>query len=195
MKLLFIPMWAALLGVFSVVANATPILTIEGPDQVTEGQTGVIYEVTLGDTNNDPLDIGGLDFTVTYDPAVLDYVSFQPGALVDTSFDTWGLNEAPSGTLTGTMSSLLGILTPGVLFELTFDVLSGTGGSQALLEPEVTSAYDSFSSLNSISVDSAVKTVSVQAAASAPIPEPSLALLLVSGLAGLRLARRPGGAS
>lgn len=164
-------------------AQAAPILSLSGPQTVSQGEADVVYSIDLSDDGGG-IDIGGATLVLPYDTAVFSYVGAAAGSLI-TAFDSFSANTG-GAEITVAIGSAFGITSAGDLGSITFDVLSDAP------PPATTFAFDETDSqvLNSDlgPVTPAYEDLTIVVTAS--VPAPGGALLLALGLAAMRGVRR-----
>jgi hypothetical protein len=134
MKSTWIIAFVAVLALVGTVSAAGIVVSIDGQTVGAGGKAVIPVKVT-GASN-----LGGVDLTVTYDPAVLKFTSAEQGAL-----STNGMiasNETRPGTVVMGLVDSKGMTGDGNLVVLTFDVI-GSEGSSTQMNVIVRGAYSS----------------------------------------------------
>jgi Cohesin domain/PEP-CTERM motif len=169
---------AGLAGMAMAQAQETLVSTNPTPNPVSVGQS-VNVDVLVTDVS----DLYGYEFSLNFNPAVLQYTSASPGSFLGgagnfgvASFDnTLGLVSFVFDTFSGVVAGVSG---SGTLSQLAFSAI-GVGTSQ-LAFSDVTLVNSNLEQIFVTSFDGTVTAV----------PEPTTALLMALGMAGLWLGRR-----
>jgi hypothetical protein len=134
MKITWFIALIAVLALVCSVSAAGIVVKIDGQTVGAGGKAVIPVKVT-GASN-----LGGVDLTITYDPAVLKFTKATQGAL-----STNGMiesNETRSGTILIGMVDTQGMSGDGNLVDLSFDVI-GAQGSSSQMNVIVRGAYGS----------------------------------------------------
>jgi hypothetical protein len=173
---------AALAGLLALQpAFADPVLSISAsPDPALIG-VPVVLDVQLGDV----VDLYGYQFSLSFDPAILQATNVSAGPLLGsggaTFFDPGSIDNV-AGTIAFVFDTLLGpvpgVSGSGVLAQLSFDVVAAGTTSLAFAD--------------ALFIDSALGTINVQITDGVltAVPEMSTWLYMGLGLAGLVALRR-----
>lgn len=190
---LLIPFVLALALLIPGAATAVSI-TIAGPTTgpLTSGtgseNPGGAAQITFTIGLDAQTAIQGYDLTLRWDPAELDLVAAQPlfsdtGSVVPFVSDPFGSTPDPAGLRIASFPQFASSLTTG-LFNVTFDILSRVDDGAPDVSVLVALANGPGISPPPLAIDNP------SGAGIDVVPEPTTALLLAAGLAGLAL-RRP----
>lgn len=163
----------------SIVATPNPALTTA--------------PVTLSITITDVADLYGYQFSLAFDPTVLQVTGGTEGVFLgtggETTFDAGTFNNT-AGTISLSYASLItdipGVTGSGILAQYSFSVLKA--GSTALTFSEVLFLDSDINDITVTAVNSTLLTTSPVVTPS--IPEPGTYALMALGLAGLAVAAR-----
>lgn len=172
---------ALLLGAASSQAFADPVLSINAtPNPAVTGKT-IALDLQISDVT----DLYGYQYTLWFNPAILQATGASEGAFLGTggtTFGDLGVVDNTAGSISWVYNSLIGQI-PGVsgsgsLGHFNFNVI---GKGSSMLSVDGTLFLDSH--LNDVAVHT--NTLLLQA-----VPEPQTYLMFGIGLAGLALLRR-----
>jgi adhesin HecA-like repeat protein len=175
---------ALLSGFAAMAAYAAPTVTVQAsPAPAVAGST-----VGLDVSINDISDLFVFQFTLSFDPSVLQATSVSEGAFLSTGGTTFfieGTIDNTAGTISFTADSLIGAIPgvsgSGLLTHFNFNAVQA--GSSALTFSDVLF-------LNSASNDIAVLTPAGSLNVVSAVPEPASVMLALAGLPLLALAAR-----
>lgn len=182
-------MVGALAGFFAQTAIGAPVLSIVAtPDPAIAGSP-----IALDVVMTDIADLFGYQFTISFDPTVLQATSVAEGLFLasggTTLFDggtvdnTAGSISFAFGTLVGPIPGVTG---SGVLEHITFDTVNA--GTTALTFSEALFLDSTF---GDIAVQASAKSLTVTPTV-ASVPEPGTFVLMALGLAGIAAVIRQG---
>jgi len=170
---------AALLSAASLQAYAATLTPVAAPNPATVGQA-VELDVQLIDVT----DLYSYQFSLAFDPNVLQASSVTLGDFLGGTYNSEGIIDNAAGTVSFVFSTLLGSI-PGV---------SGTGSLATISFQAIGSGNSSVTFFDTLLVDSGQLDIattlgsgSIQVLA---VPEPSTYLMLGVGLVGVAALRR-----
>ncbi|MBB3224152.1 cohesin domain-containing protein [Pseudoduganella umbonata] len=170
---------AALLSVASVQACAATLTPVAAANPVTVGQT---FELDVQLT--DVTDLFSYQFSLQFDPTVLQVIAADQGDFLGATFGNGGLPDNTAGTVSYAFGSLVGAV-PGV---------SGSGSLGTILFQAIGTGNANISFFDTLLLDSGQFDITttlqggtIQVLA---VPEPSTYLMLGVGLVGLAALRR-----
>lgn len=170
---------AALLSAASVQAYAATLTPVATPNPATVGQA-VELDVQLLDVT----DLYSYQFSVQFDPTVLQVTDVTLGSFLSGGFGSVGSYDNAAGTISYVFSSLVssvpGISGSGSLGTISFQAIGAGNSSVTFFD---TLLLDS----GAADIDTTLASASVQVLA---VPEPSTYLMLGVGLVGVAALRR-----